>query len=68
MKKKYETPETMFVVTELPTMVCTSGGVVGEGTADDIDYGGVDEDGDKNPASRRQNAWDDEEVEEIDEY
>ena len=30
----------------------------------DIDYGGVDEEGSKDPASRRKSLWDDEDEEE----
>ena len=59
MKKRYMAPESMYVETELLTMVCTSGGVRGEGLGVDIGYGGVDDDGSKNPASRQRGVWDD---------
>ncbi|MBP3842319.1 MAG: hypothetical protein J6E29_01600 [Prevotella sp.] len=68
MKKKYETPKTMFVVTDLLTMVCASGDIKGEGTADDITYGGVDEEGVKDPASRKQDVWEDDEDENAEIY
>ncbi len=43
-------------------MVCTSESVTSN---NGIDYGGVDEDGEKDPAARRRrNVWDEEEEEE----
>lgn len=61
MKKEYIQPGIVIVQTKLAMMICGSQDV----TSDvGIDYGGVDEDGDKDPASRRQNVWDDEEEEE----
>lgn len=52
----------MVAEVELTMMVCGSQGVT---SADvDIDYGGVDEQGDKDPsARRRQDVWEDEEEE-----
>ncbi len=63
MKKKYMQPTTDIVQAELAMIVCGSQDITSNA---DIDYGGVDEDGDKDPASRRQNVWDDEEEEEED--
>ena len=45
------------------TIVCASEGVTSSDK--DIDYGGVDEDGELDPASRRRrDVWEDEELEE----
>ena len=61
MKKTYFSPETTVVSMAMAQMVCQSG-VTSKG----IGYGGVDEDGTKDPAARRRrrDAWDDEEEEE----
>ena len=48
------------------TVVCGSQGVSSSGAADDINYGGVDTEGTKDPASRRHNVWDEEEDDEED--
>ena len=46
------------------TVVCGSRGVSSSGAADDINYGGVDTEGTKDPASRRNHdVWEDEEEE-----
>lgn len=63
MKKRYMAPESLLVETELLTMVCTSGGVKGEGTGSDIGYGGVDDEGKKDPAARRYDVWEEEDEE-----
>ena len=63
MKKKYLQP--LAVVTEIETMsmTCTSNGVTSPDKG--IGYGGVDEEGEKDPSSRRRrDVWDDEEEEE----
>ena len=62
MKKTYLQPLTMVVMMGTQTIVCASKGVTsGKG----IGYGGVDEDGEKDPsARRRRDVWDDEEEEE----
>lgn len=65
MKKRYMAPESLLVETELLTMVCTSGGVKGEGTGSDIDYGGVDDEGKKDPAARRYDVWKDDDDDEL---
>ena len=62
MKKTYLKPSTVTVSTELVTMVCQSGGGVSSDKG--IDYGGVDETGEKEPSARRRNdVWEEEEVE-----
>ncbi len=63
MKKTYLKPTTEVVKLGTTMMVCTSDGVTSE---KGIGYGGVDEEGQKDPASRRRrrDAWDDEEEEE----
>lgn len=63
MKKRYMAPESLLVETELLTMVCTSGGVKGEGTGSDIGYGGVDDEGKKDPSARRYDVWEEEDEE-----
>ena len=67
MKKKYSVPNIQVNKIGLAAMVCVSGvcgsGVSGE-PGEDIDYGGVDGEGTKDPASRRFNEWGEEEEEE----
>lgn len=63
MKKRYMAPESLLVETEFLTMVCTSGGVKGEGTGSDIGYGGVDDEGKKDPSARRYDVWEEEDEE-----
>lgn len=65
MKKRYMAPESLLVETELLTMVCTSGGVKGKGTGGDIGYGGVDDEGKKDPAARRYDVWEDDDDDEL---
>lgn len=64
MKKKYSAPSILVSEMELATVICVSG-VGGSGTpgepGQDIGYGGVDEGGVKNPASRQFNGWGEEE-------
>jgi hypothetical protein len=59
MKKLYICPATEYSDIQLSPILTTSG--VSDSDRD-IDYGGVDEDGELEPASRRQNVWDEEEV------
>ena len=62
MKKTYQVPFTEMVTMETLTIICTSGTVTSN---NGIGYGGVDEDGEKDPsARRRRDVWDDEEEEE----
>ena len=66
MKKTYFAPEIQTISTLL-VMPLASSGVRGngDGPASDINYGGVDEQGTKDPASRRhRNVWEDEDVNE----
>lgn len=59
MKKVYIQPavDTLLATTEM--MICGSQEVKSN---KDIDYGGIDEEGEKDPASRRyKKQWDDEE-------
>lgn len=60
MRKTYIEPTTIVVSIETAHMVNASGVVSDQG----IKYGGVDEDGTRNPDSRRQrdNVWDEEEL------
>lgn len=61
MKKEYFAPQTLVVRTETEQLLSGSG----IQSNYDIDYGGIDEDGTKEPAARRQNvAWDDDEDDE----
>ena len=66
MKKAYLQPFTEMVVIGTTTMICGSGDVTSSGSVDGITYGGVDEEGELEPASRRRrrNVWEDEELEE----
>ena len=61
MKKEYISPSTDVTVTRAGTLMTASG--VSDSDRD-IDYGGVDEEGSKDPASRRKSLWDDEDEEE----
>ena len=61
MKKFYICPATEYSDIQLYPILTASG--VGDSERD-INYGGVDEEGEKDPASRRHNVWDDEEEEE----
>lgn len=65
MKKTYIEPSVMVANIRTSMMICVSDGVTSGGDAKGIDYGGVDEEGVKDPASRRQyDVWEDEEMEE----
>jgi hypothetical protein len=60
MKKIYETPQIVSLLAESDNLL--AGSVKGTGVGDGIGYGGVDNDGEKDPASRRSNdsVWEDE--------
>lgn len=60
MKKIYETPRVEHILTENDSLL--AGSVQATGVGEDIGYGGVDNDGEKDPASRRSNdsVWEDE--------
>ena len=62
MKKTYLQPSTEMVIIGTTTMICGSEGVSSD---NGIDYGGVDEEGELEPASRRRrrDVWEDEELE-----
>ena len=60
MKKTYLQPWAIAAETEYTTLICTSGVTTDNG----IGYGGVDEEGDHDPAARRRRVvWDEEEEE-----
>jgi hypothetical protein len=57
MKKTYMKPSITVESTETSTMICSSQRITSD---NGINYGGVDVEGDKDPASRRQqDIWDD---------
>ena len=59
MKRIYLKPSTEMGIMRTVSMVCSS--ISSKISSDaDIDYGGVDEDGTKEPASRRRSVWEDE--------
>jgi len=60
MKKEYQQPSTYMVIIGTSMMTCASKGVTSE---KGIDYGGIDNDGVKNPSARRRrrDVWDEEE-------
>lgn len=66
MKRLYIEPCTTIETTELHTIVCTSYGVSGNSGSgepgEDIGYGGVDNEGKKDPAARRFDVWEEDEV------
>jgi len=63
MKKTYIEPSIMVAYIGTTAMICGSEGVTSD---KGIDYGGVDEDGELDPASRRRrrDVWEDEELDE----
>lgn len=63
MKKTYLQPSMVVVTTMAATIICGSESVSSD---NGIGYGGVDEEGELEPASRRRrrNVWEDEELEE----
>ena len=61
MKKTYIEPSVVVAYIGTATMICGSQDVTSGGDVDDINYGGVDEDGELDPASRRRrDVWEDE--------
>jgi hypothetical protein len=63
MKKTYLQPSTEMVILGTTTIICGSQDITSD---NGIDYGGVDENGEKDPSSRRQqDVWEDEEEEEL---
>lgn len=62
MRKKYITADIKIVSTNLEVFICASKDIkVPNGTTgEDLFYGGVDNDGSKEPGARRYNVWDDE--------
>ena len=62
MKKTYIQPSLEMAIIGTATIICGSQDITSN---KDITYGGVDEEGKKDPASRRRrDVWDDEEEEE----
>ena len=57
MKKTYLQPSTMMEDMEAEAFICGSESITSN---NGITYGGVDENGTKDPASRRHEVWDDE--------
>ena len=61
MKRNYQQPSTEMVKTEILSMICASENVT---TKDgNIGYGGVDDEGKKDPATRRFDVWEEDEEE-----
>ena len=54
MKKPYVAPFLMVLPVELDNLICGS-----VNSSNDIDYGGVDEDGELDPSSNGSRIWDD---------
>ena len=52
MKKPYVAPFLLVLPVELDNLICGS-----VNSSNDIDYGGVDEDGEMNPSTRLFNLW-----------
>ena len=62
MKKTYIEPSIMVAYIGTARLICGSGDVTSNGVENPIGYGGVDEEGTKDPASRRQyDVWEEEE-------
>lgn len=62
MKKVYMEPQVVVAEMEMMSVICMSNGVTSERG---IDYGGVDEEGTKEPSARRRNdIWEDEPLDE----
>ena len=60
MRKKYITPTADVVRVEFQNMILGSGVTGKKGSTIEIEYGGVDENGSKDPTSNILNSWDDE--------
>ena len=58
MKKIYMRPAQSMIEAEPDQMICGSKSITSD---KDLNYGGVDEEGTKDPDSRRYNTWDDDE-------
>ena len=58
MKKIYMKPSTEVVETKLTGLICGSNDIT---TDKGINYGGIDEEGTKDPASRRYDNWEEDE-------
>jgi len=57
MKKNYMEPSVVVAEVKLEGMTCASTGGVSSDYG--IDYGGVDEQGTKEPSARRRDVWED---------
>ena len=68
MKKTYKQPSVMVEEGVPMIFICASQDITSSN--EEINYGGVDEEGELDPASRRyrRDAWEDEELEEYDEF
>lgn len=60
MKKTYIQPQIEVAIMRAMNIICGSDSIT---STKDINYGGVDEEGTKDPSSRRGGYWDDEEEE-----
>ena len=60
MKKTYYQPSVMMEDIEPEMIICGSQDITSTGDVDGIEYGGADEDGKLDPASRqlRRDVWD----------
>jgi len=63
MKKTYMKPETQTVNVRPMTMIAASDSINSD-QLEGVTYGGVDEEGNLDPSSRRISVWDDDEDEE----
>ena len=62
MKKTYIEPSIEMEDMEMEAIICSSQSITSKVVDDDITYGGVDEEGTLDPASRRHHdIWEDEE-------
>ena len=62
MKKTYMTPEVLTMNVRTTTLMGNSNAINGD-TLQGVTYGGIDEEGTKDPSARRFSVWDDEEEE-----
>lgn len=65
MKKNYMTPEVQMIAVRTINVIAGSplGPINSDTLEGGVGYGGVDEEGTKDPAARRFSVWDDEEEE-----
>jgi hypothetical protein len=63
MKKTYITPEVLTMNVRTMTLLGNSDAINGDTLQGMGGYGGVDEEGTKDPSARRFSVWDDEEEE-----